>query len=358
MVFLRKKYFILPIIFCTIIFVFNSIQACNVPVFQYALQNWPSDPYDITLSYDEDLSVEDYEVIDLLNKSLNEDSAYTNFNLTTINDNQSEGTQNNSHVKSDNNLVLSLKYPQNYQVRKNIWTGHPDSNIVKAILDSPARREIAGNLIKGDAIVWLLMESGSSKKDDEAAALLKNELKILEGTLKLPQPTLGNNYVESESELPLDTKIKFSLIRLSRNQSGENIFIKMLLNTESDLISYSEPIAFPVFGRGRVLYALVGPGISGENIKDACKFILGACSCQVKDLNPGIDLLMSVNWESSLDKSFLDYMIYADASSISELAMDMKPGNLFRNILIVIVLQIVIVAMIIGYILIRKKTIQ
>jgi hypothetical protein len=59
-------------------------------------------------------------------------------------------------------------------------------------------------------------------------------------------------------------------------------------------------MAFPVFGRGRVLWALVGAGIAKENIAEAGEFLTGPCSCQVKSLNPGCDLLLAADWESAL----------------------------------------------------------
>ena len=59
-------------------------------------------------------------------------------------------------------------------------------------------------------------------------------------------------------------------------------------------------MAFPVLGRGRVLYALVGKGISEDTIAMASSFVVGPCSCQVKNLNPGFDLLLSVNWDEQL----------------------------------------------------------
>ena len=57
-------------------------------------------------------------------------------------------------------------------------------------------------------------------------------------------------------------------------------------------------MGFSVFGRGRVLYALVGKGIMPETIDTACAFMVGPCSCQVKNQNPGFDLLLSHDWES------------------------------------------------------------
>ena len=32
----------------------------------------------------------------------------------------------------------------------------------------------------------------------------------------------------------------------------------------------------------------------------SCMFLLGACSCQVKRMNPGWDLLLNVDWDGAL----------------------------------------------------------
>jgi hypothetical protein len=72
--------------------------------------------------------------------------------------------------------------------------------------------------------------------------------------------------------------------------------VRQLLGSEPDLAGLSEPMAFPVFGRGRVLYALVGAGITAENVRKAAEFLGGDCSCTVKRDNPGTDLLLIADW--------------------------------------------------------------
>jgi hypothetical protein len=49
-----------------------------------------------------------------------------------------------------------------------------------------------------------------------------------------------------------------------------------------------------------VLYALVGAGITADNIREAGAFLVGACSCEVKRQNPGTDLLMAVDWDAQI----------------------------------------------------------
>jgi hypothetical protein len=93
----------------------------------------------------------------------------------------------------------------------------------------------------------------------------------------------------------------FSTLRLSRDAAQEHAFVQMLLGTESDLDEVTAPIVFPVFGQGRALYALVGDGIKDETIEKSATFLIGKCSCEVKEQNPGMDLLLAADWKQIVE---------------------------------------------------------
>jgi hypothetical protein len=65
--------------------------------------------------------------------------------------------------------------------------------------------------------------------------------------------------------------------------------------------SAAGPLLVPVFGRGRALgiLPLSGP-LNVLRIEDMAVFISGPCSCQVKEENPGFDLLLAAAWEENL----------------------------------------------------------
>jgi len=96
------------------------------------------------------------------------------------------------------------------------------------------------------------------------------------------------------------------VIRVRRDDPAEDLLVEMLLRTEPDLMSYDEPMAFPVFGRGRALYTLIGAGINPDTIQEACLFLTGQCSCLVKEQNPGTDLLMTADWRLVEDAVFTE----------------------------------------------------
>jgi hypothetical protein len=143
--------------------------------------------------------------------------------------------------------------------------------------------------------VWLLLESGDSQKDDEAAALLEREFKKLELTLALPELSSSP---EDQLLASVPLRVAFSVLRVSRDDPAEEALTAMLIHSEPDLAERSDPMAFPVFGRGRALLPLIGAGITAENIHDSAGFLVGPCSCQVKELNPGFDLLLADEWDT------------------------------------------------------------
>jgi hypothetical protein len=196
--------------------------------------------------------------------------------------------------------ALVLCYPRGGSVEGALWSAPLGTTAFEPLLNSPVRRELARRLLKGDSAVWLLIETGDPAKDTAAQHLLQARLEHLEKTLKLPkiEPEDAANLAAAPDGAGL--KIAFSLLRVSRLDPAEALLVRMLLSSEEDLGDGQEPVAFPVFGRGHVLYALVGKGINPEIIDEACSYLIGPCSCVVKEENPGFDLLMSVNWEAQL----------------------------------------------------------
>jgi hypothetical protein len=146
----------------------------------------------------------------------------------------------------------------------------------------------------GDAVVWLLLESGDQKHDDQTSRLLDAELRKLEQSLVLPEPSPLDPPINTN--LPL--KIVFSTVRLARSNPAELMLVNLLLNWNTNLVAEKEVMLFPIFGRGRVVPPAIGEEIEPEAIREAAEFLTGPCSCEVKEMNPGYDLLLSANWSS------------------------------------------------------------
>jgi len=282
--------------------------ACSVPVFRYALDRWPADNFELAVLHRGPLTLDESALVDRLRQSAAGPAARANLTVRTVDvvlSPSGRSAANDVQPAEPGDLPrIVLGYPEKTRIDGEAWSGPLNAASVGALLDSPARRQIVNRLADAESAVWVLLESGHTQKDRAAAELLKTELARLQRTLKLPDPNQGIGYDATSAETAESLRIAFSTVRLARTDEAERVLISMLLGTEPDLHTYREPIVFPVFGRGRVLYALVGEGITRENISQAAGYLVGACSCLVKAENPGLDLLVIADWDAVPDVPF------------------------------------------------------
>ena len=286
--------------------IFAAGLACQVPVFRFALERWEADSYTIIIvpGTGGKLSAAEEEVTAFLQSKGSTDSATANLNIRIDPEN----------VGEDVGATLRLIYPSKLPGSDvpAIWSGALIMKNARALVDSPARRKIVTRLLNGESATWVLVESGDKGKDDKAASEIekaflkaKSELKIPYGVLTVEEAQEVSQADSRDqddilrSKIPL--KIDFSLIQISRDDPAEAIFREMLLHMEDDLGEFTdEPMVFPVFGRGRALEPLIGRGINLENVFEHTSYFCGACSCEIKNQNPGVDLLIAADWETAV----------------------------------------------------------
>lgn len=271
-------------------------EACNVPVFRFALERWRPDPYSMTVFHRGALAATDRSLLDAL--EARQDKSGVNLLVRRVDVSGLDDADRPLFESLDPPTLpaLVVQYPEHLQIAAPIWSSPLNADAITRLTDSPIRAELVRRLADGQTAVWLLLESGQSEKDEAAAKLLLARLKTLEQELKLPELTEA-----SEDMLLAVTplKVAFSLLRVPRGEA-EQPLLQMLLHSEPDLAERSDPIVFAVFGRGRALWPLVGAGITEDNIHDSAAFLVGACSCEVKDSNPGFDLLLAADWGKML----------------------------------------------------------
>ncbi|MDZ4401363.1 hypothetical protein [Prosthecobacter sp.] len=265
--------------------------ACQVPVFRYALERWEPASYLVSIvPASGGLSAVEQKLVEQLR---------TTPELPVNLDVQVE-----SPAKEDQ-ARIALRYPHKLREAEAepIWQGPLTAANVQLLLDSPVRLELRKRLLTGQTAVWLFVESGNAPKDEAAIKALTQALEQAQAAVKLPDGVVGRNESGKsadpvntlQSDLPL--KVEFSLLRLRRDDPQEAALLAMLLHMEPDLKDFAgEPMAFPVFGRGRMLEPLIGAGIHDGNVLEHAAYLCGACSCEVKDQNPGIDLLVAADW--------------------------------------------------------------
>lgn len=282
-------------------------QACDIPVFRYALERWPSAPYEVFVLHRGALSASDCDIAEHLSASGEGLSAHGNVRLRLADMARASGAplvRLWEEAGRPELPCLILRYPRESGIDRIAWSGPLTAESVRALVDSPARREISRRVLAGHSAVWVLLTSGDADKDAAAQALLNRCLSTIEQTLELPAPLAGTlagrTSIPEAGGPPL--RIRFSFLSVSQTDPDESVLVGMLLRSEPDLSNYAaEPMAFPVYGRGRALYALVGRGLTEENISEACQFLAGPCFCEAKALSPGTDLVLATDWDAALE---------------------------------------------------------
>lgn len=286
--------------FLTALFGALAAAACNVPVFRYALERWEADAYEIVVFQREPLTADQQAALEKLEQAGRDGVANLVVNRVGLASEVPPPLKKLWEAQEKPSLPwLVARYPRHARDEAAAWAGPLNADAVGALLDSPARRSLTQKLSSGDAVVWVLLESGAAKADEAAAATIEAETRKLEQTLKLPEPAPDDPPISAE--LPL--KIAFSTLRIARSDPAEGVLVSLLLNRDARLPATKEPMLFPVFGRGRAIPPAIGEEIRSEALREMAEFLTGPCSCQIKEMNPGYDLLLSANWNSMIGYS-------------------------------------------------------
>lgn len=278
------------------------VEACQVPVFRYALERWQPAGYRVTIIPGPGgLNDAEQKVVEILRAVPGDPTSPANVEI--------EMEQPASGSPAAGQLIL--RYPDRPRDARDepIWQAPLTAENVRRLVESPARSELRRRLLAGESAIWVLLESGDPAKDNAAEKAMTAAMSEAQSSLTLPEPEAASNPASSRPgphanenaevlRTDLAVEIKFSLLRLRRDDPAEAALVAMLTHLEDDLGDYvREPMVFPVFGRGRVLEPLIGAGITLHNAMEQAAYLCGACSCEVKEQNPGMDLLMAANWE-------------------------------------------------------------
>ncbi len=178
-----------------------------------------------------------------------------------------------------------------------VWSGDLDSASLSQVLDSPARRVLLDRILSGQSVVWVLVDSGTPE-DQAQMERIEQRLKFLQQVAALPiqDPHDPDSQLGPGPRL----KLEFGTLRLKASDPAEQVLIRMLAGPET---SGTGGFAAAVFGRGRVLGSWPLAKLDDLALEDACLYLVGRCSCRVKNQNPGWDLLLNVSWEKVLKEA-------------------------------------------------------
>lgn len=289
--------------------------ACDVPVFRYALERWKPDLYELLVVHSGLLTPEQTSIIDRLTKLatrpvpddapvISEKPRIASLNVAVRLVDTSKAIDKATREILDEAKIevapgkpttptLVLDYPHGAKHQGVAWTGPLTKENAESLIDSPARKEVARRLLAGDSSVWVFLATGDAKAD---AAAMENLATLLKARERKWMPTTPVRGATDEDSATLN--IRHTILRVEAGDEKEAVLRSTLLNSEEEIAGLAGAKAFPVFGQGRSLYALVGRGMTERNVDEAISFLTGACSCEIKAQNPGVDLLMTADWSN------------------------------------------------------------
>ncbi len=281
--------------------------ACNIPVFRYALERWKPDLSEVIVFHDGPLADGDQDLADRLASHTRRAGGHANADviLVDVNDDDADlihqqrlGLWRELLQTSDASLphvVVRTKLGRGQFV--NHWHGTLAEAASVGIFQSPVRAEIQNRLLQGDSVVWLLIKSDDKDKNAAAKRLALETFQTLDAKIKLPEG-IGLPGSELYAQVPL--VVKFSLLEIDGKDDEETFLTSLLTGIRRQAYEEGEPLLVPVFGRGRALEVIPAQSVSPKLIEELTVFLSGACSCQVKEQNPGFDLLIDVDWDFKL----------------------------------------------------------
>ncbi len=304
---------------------------CDTPVYRYAMYRWPASPYELYAFQDENDS-DSQAVADSLRAivgRVRDDADHpANLEFVQLNVNEPDiwrnyppevqkawSTKPADTPASQWQVLLS---PQGIVVKQ----GQIAAETLEAACESEARRKLSEELAAAKAGVLVVLLPGESPapapqetepattEPSPAAAALQAARDVVQqvadgkaGLYVPPSPSLGAAPGEPPTEAPSEApQRETGMVVVYREDPSERWLVDCLLAVESDLAESQfkdQPMVFIAYGRGRVLPPYVGKGVTAENLLQDVQFITGACSCTVKDQNPGVDLLIRYDWETA-----------------------------------------------------------
>ena len=306
--------------FLALCFVVPAVMACSVPVHRFALENWHSDPYRLYLFYDGESGAAPSEVLEFL---LPYERGLFSVHVRAVDVSSSEENRIplplRNAVSNTPLPAIALLYPETLdpfsfpgtgsgenEPDRPVWMGPASLENAKRLVESPIRARVAEILAEGATGVWLLLEDTDEEKNRRAAETIETTVEKI-GEWYQPPEILPYDRRYMRYNLPL--KFSFPLLRVDPADPGEEILRLLLLGTASDPKDRRDPVAFAMFGRGRMLAALSGDGIEEAGIEDICGFLCGNCSCMIKDQNPGTDILISFDWATAMEKASTETVV-------------------------------------------------
>ncbi|HUQ70323.1 MAG TPA: hypothetical protein VM165_12405 [Planctomycetaceae bacterium] len=284
----------------------GDASACSVPVFRFALERWQADLYEVDVFHRGPLTAEQRAAMSALEDRSQVNGGDLNWEIVPcdIAGDLAADLQTVWDGQSDPALpFVVLRSPGGRQGSPIVWTG-PLSEVSTTLAASRPEKELVRRLLSGDSVVWLVLRGTDKSQADRVTSLLTERFPTLMEEIELPAG-VGLPGSELLARIPLG--VRFSVLEVAADSGLRRTAVARSAKS----VDEQTTLVMPVFGRGRGVQVLTAEELDADVIADLSRFLCGACSCQVKQLNPGFDLLLPVSWDERL---------YGDAVPVEAIA--------------------------------------
>ena len=143
--------------------------ACQIPVFRYALERWPSDPFELVVFHRGPLDEADQAAVESLRKRFGPGGP-ANLAVVPV-DLDSKAVEPDLKALWEAQQGATLPYavlaaPFRPGVEAEaVWSGPLAELPAEALTKSPARDELLYRLLRGDSVVWVVLRDGDDPAD-------------------------------------------------------------------------------------------------------------------------------------------------------------------------------------------------
>jgi len=258
-----------------------TLKACAVPTHRYLLERWERDYYRTYYFYRGEEDKADREVNSFLEDAGSSFGSRVNLTFRAAEVSRISGDAVAAELREIWNEHRSDELPFHLilsPVGTPLYSGRLDLPTAKAIIQSPVKTRIARELCSGKGGLLLLL-AGSDEKENAKA---EKDVRWV--------------VTRARKEHGLDV----GFLRFSRTDPQEKWLVHSLLQLVEEPPDKKQCIVFGVCGRGRVLTACIGEGITPRNIIECVGIMSGDCSCDLRFASPGMDLLTDWDWEGAI----------------------------------------------------------
>ncbi len=305
-----------------------TAHACNTPVFRYAMYNWPPAPFFVFYMHQGETPAQDEKVNQLIAEMAEKGPAVANLLLEPVDVSAGEVENLPKPVKDAWEAYAGDAPDKAEPVHlvfsswgAKLHTGRLDESTVRALVESPLRTKIGEHLRDGCATVMLFLPGSNEKENRRAEKVAKEviaqaaagnipvESGYLDATFGQYMPPPGSEEDErpedslsEEERIAAASRLEIGFLKADRSDKAEQWLVRSLVAMEDDLVELAkQPMIFFCYGRGRAMPPYVGKGVNPENLAAEIQFLASACSCFVKDQNPGADMLIRWNWDATAE---------------------------------------------------------